>query len=141
RAIIRLNALREDLNFFDSSLYRPISARNLIACYILLDYRVSYTFVSIKTAYCLGGRIYKVRAVDYRVLKKEEKGTLNLLIKKDVYRALKDKNIKYIVFYTTSYKDLTTLISDPYLARLLEKFADVFLNNLPKELSPKPILT
>lgn len=54
--MIRLNVLGEDLNFFDGSLYRPTLAGNLIAYYILLDYRVSYIFISIKTARRLDGR-------------------------------------------------------------------------------------
>ncbi|KAJ5531261.1 hypothetical protein N7527_004654, partial [Penicillium freii] len=70
RVIIRLNAFREDLNFFDSSLYYLISARNLIAYYILLDCGVSYIFIFIKTARCLGGRIYE--GVGSRLLSIEE---------------------------------------------------------------------
>ncbi|KAJ5515762.1 hypothetical protein N7527_007322, partial [Penicillium freii] len=79
RATIRLNALGEDLNFFDSSLYRPILARNLIAYYILLDCGVSYTFVSIKTARRLGGRSLPVSLPNGETL--YTKGIINLVVR------------------------------------------------------------
>lgn len=210
---MRLNALGEDLNFFDGSLHRPTSAGNPIACRMLLDCGASHTFVSMKTARRLGGgwdkrkslpvslpngetmytqgtmnlvvRLgkwtgvktvwavdvegydvvlgndflclhdphvsfpakrmwltdqsgkHEVRAVDCRVLEGEEKGTLNLMSKKEVRRALGDENTEYAVFYATSCEDLSSPTSDPRLAKLLEKFADVFPNDLPRELPPE----
>lgn len=212
-ATIRLNALGEDLNFFDGSLHRAAADGNPIACRMLLDCGASHTFVSLKTARRLGGRWdkrkslpvslpngetlytqgtmslvvrlgdwagtktvwavdvegydvvlgndflcmhdpyvsfpskrmwltdrngrHEVRAVNCRALSEGDGGTLNLLSKKDVRRALRDKNTEYAVFYATQSEDPLLPVSDDRLAKLLKKFADVFSDDLPKELPPE----
>lgn len=211
--MIRLNALGENLNFFDGSLHRPATAGNAIACRMLLDCGASHTFVSLTTARRLGGKWdkrrslpvalpngetlhtrgtmelviclgkwtgkkvvwavdmegydvvlgndflcthdphvsfptrriwltdhrgeHEVQAIDSRVLGGEEKGTLNLLSKKDVRRALKDKNTEYAVFYAAKSEGLDHTTNDPRLAKLLGKYADVFADDLPNKLPPK----
>ncbi|KAJ5616227.1 hypothetical protein N7537_001341, partial [Penicillium hordei] len=76
----------EDLNFFDGSLYRPAIARKPIAYRILLDYRV----VNIKGYDIVLGNDflyeYNPYIADSYILSKEEKGTLNLLLKREVRR-------------------------------------------------------
>ncbi|KAG0160178.1 hypothetical protein PDIDSM_7705 [Penicillium digitatum] len=210
---MRLNALGEDLNFFDGSLHRPASAGNPIACRMLLDCGASHTFVSLETAKRLGGKWdkrkslpvslpngdtlytqgtmnlvirlggwtgmkvvgavdvegydvvlgndflckhdphvsfptkkmwltdrygeHEVRAVNARTLGGENRGTLNLLSKRDIRRTMKEKDTEYAVFYATNCKDLDPSTSDPRLAELLQKFADVFPDDLPRELPPE----
>lgn len=80
---------------------------------------------------------YEVQAIDSRVLDREERGMLNLLSKKDVYQALKDKNTEYIVFYTVESKGLDHPTNNLYLAKLLKKYTDIFVDNLPKRLPLK----
>ncbi|KAG0153431.1 hypothetical protein PDIDSM_5284 [Penicillium digitatum] len=189
-ATMRLNALGEDLNFFDGSLHRPASAGNPIACRMLLDCGASHTFVSLETAKRLGGKWdkrkslpadgpkkvvgavdvegydvvlgndflckhdphvsfptkkmwltdrygeHEVRAVNARTLGGENRGTLNLLSKRDIRRTMKEKDTEYAVFYATNCKDLDPSTSAPRLAELLQKFADVFPDDLPRELPP-----
>lgn len=67
----------------------------------------------------------------------EEKGMLNLLLKRDVRRALRDKNTEYTVFYAIKSGSLGYTTNNLCLAKLLRKFTDVFLDNLLKELPSK----
>ncbi|KAJ5604129.1 hypothetical protein N7537_007085, partial [Penicillium hordei] len=137
-----LNTLKEDLNFFDSSLYRPAIARKPIVYYILLDYRGTIELVIRLEGYdiVLGNDFlykYDPYVADGRIFSREEKGTLNLLLKREVYRSLKDKNTEYIVFYTIISENYKLTTNNPRLTKLLRKFADVFPDNLPKELPPE----
>ncbi|KAJ5604329.1 hypothetical protein N7537_007285, partial [Penicillium hordei] len=80
---------------------------------------------------------YNPYIVDGRILSREEKGTLNLLLKREVRRSLKDKNTEYIVLYTIAGEDYKLTTNDLRLAKLFRKFTDIFPNDLLKELPPE----
>ncbi|QQK39480.1 Retrovirus-related Pol polyprotein from transposon [Penicillium digitatum] len=81
---MRLNALGEDLNFFDGSLHRPASAGNPIACRMLLDCGASHTFVSLETAKRLGGKWDKRKSLPVSLPNGDTlytQGTTNVVIR------------------------------------------------------------
>jgi hypothetical protein len=71
------------------------------------------------------------RAVDTKL-----EGLLNILSKKEIRRVIRGKDSEYIVFYISYTKELP-ILTDPRINDLFIKYADIFLEELPKELPPK----
>ena len=63
-------------------------------------------------------------------------GSLNLLSKKEIRRLIKDKKTECLLFYIREVRE-EKRPAKGRLAKLLAKYIDVFLEELPKELPPE----
>ena len=74
--------------------------------------------------------------VNSRAVGTKVEGSLNLLSKKEARRLLKDVDAKCILFYIRKVEEAARPAKGR-LAKLLAKYVDVFLEELPKELPPE----